>query len=274
MVWSYWIYCDDDDKRMIYNRTLVFYSMLITLFALLIPQIIAASLANIATTVMKLDNYVLWMLLISLVGLSVTVLIKNIHDKKISIKPGKLLRVLNKGEWVVVLVIMIATIVIISYHKTPQIVAIMIPLSIFTANSVYLYKTKNNSIKIFLYRLSLPTVIAICLFLVYISPYRPDTTFENILEFVALYVVPFFMLVYMVFILVTSLIHLIKKSKHREFDDSFKLYRHYVILILSIMLVFPFSMFQFGNLVSLFICTLSFLVIEHYMDVRASAVVE
>ena len=257
---------NDNDKRMIYNRTLVFYSVLITLFALLIPQIIAASLANIATTVMKLDYYVLWMLFISLVGLSTSVLIKSIHDKKISFKPKKLLGVFKTQEWIVVSIIMIATVVNISYRGTPQIVAIIIPLLIFSATSVYLYRTKKESTKVFIYRMSLPFVIGTCLFLVYISPYRPDTTFENLFEFFALYVFPILMIAYMLFILIISLSKMIKEIKHQKFDGSFELHRHFVILIISLIIIFPFSMFIYGDLVSLIICTLSFLVIEHYIE--------
>jgi transcriptional regulator with XRE-family HTH domain len=79
--------CDytDDDKHQIYKRTIIFYSFLIILFTMLIPQMVATTQSNIVTTVMSLDYYSFWLLLIGFLGLSMTMIFNLLHNNQIHI---------------------------------------------------------------------------------------------------------------------------------------------------------------------------------------------
>ncbi|MBU1094396.1 MAG: helix-turn-helix domain-containing protein [Firmicutes bacterium] len=274
--------CDytDDDKHQIYNRTLIFYSSLITLFAMLIPQMVATTESNVVTTVMSLDYYLFWLIVIGFSGILITIVINIIHNKNLHINLHQLpmFNSFTVQDSIVGLTILIYTILVLVFNGFYLFFAPGTPMVIFAAISIHLFFSKKDTKKIFLIRIATLIIMSLMALLIAIgSPYSSTSNFP-VLSFIAVYIAPIIIIVTIGVILIFSVIGIIKKSKYKEYDKLYRLHRHFIMLFFSmifttvifnsITLMLPFSLPWIGIIISLLFNVLLFLVIEHYIEKR------
>jgi len=259
--------CDynDDDKQMIYDRTLSFYSILIIIFLMIIPQIYVASDSSFTDTVIKLEFYVRWIVIVSIIGVFITTLIRHIHYKK-QLKANQNTMTINSQEWFVLTIILVATLIITIFQVYFYIIPVLLPVSIFLFFTIYLYVNKVESRNIFLYRLSVILAFFIMSLLFFLSPGFPENHTYSTYELIFYVIIPYGILAYMTVIFIISIIGIIKSIKPRNNQELFRVNRHIVMTYIAILATIPLSMYEIGSMFALIPNIVLFLILEHYME--------
>lgn len=254
----------DDDKHQIYKKTLIFYSLLIVLFIMLIPQMIATTQSNITTTVMSLDYYLFWIVLIGGVAICVIFILNIIYSKKIHQHIHKI----NNQDSIVVLVMLIYIIIGVVFGRVTQLFGLSLPVVVFTAISFYLYTSKTESKNYFIFRLTAPLILVIILLIRVITPYTLNSGFPNIIIEVLLHII----LLYMIFIFIFSLVGIVKKIIKKEYDNYLRMYRQFILLEVSIMVIAPFTLPLNNIIVSLSISIVGFIFVDRLIEKKTKTI--
>ncbi len=256
-----------DAKNQLYHRTLLYYVLLVTFFVMMIPQMIATLQSNIVTSVLRLDIYLIWVVVIGLLGLVAYLIIQSLHRDETDHEGISIFRTITTQDYIVIYTSLGYVVFALVFNLFALIFPLGIPFSIFIAISLYHLIAKHDSRHVTILRI-ISVITAILTLILTVVGQLFSGSSNQLLIILDEYIFPIVIILSVVVLSILSIIGLIKKSKNHEYDDYFRFYRQFLMLIISfftIAFIGLHSLYIINIFVSLLVSLGAFLIYEHHL---------